>query len=142
MKLEAGKSKVLDAWAVLVWINKEQPGSDRVLALLERAERREIELSINMVNVGEVYYRLAKIRDEKFAHQFWEDFQTAPIRIAGAPNGLILEAAQWKSRWPISYADAFALATAIREQASLVTGDPDFQGHPESGAVRLEWIGG
>jgi len=39
-------------------------------------------------------------------------------------------------------ADAFAAATARREQATLVTGDPDFRLLLETGLLPVEWIGG
>jgi predicted nucleic acid-binding protein len=73
--------------------------------------------------------------------RFWEDFQTGPVRVVEATNWLILEAADWKSRHPISYADAFAVATARQERATLVTADPDLETIARSGAVDLDWIG-
>jgi ribonuclease VapC len=39
----------------------------------------------------------------------------------------VLEAARLKGRFLVSYADAFALATAIRMNAVIVTGDPEFR---------------
>ena len=142
MRLGPGNRKVLDAWAVMAWISGEQPARAKMQALLEEAERGQVDLSMSMVNAGEVYYRLARQRGRDCAQSFWDDFQTGPTRIVDAPNWLILEAAQWKSRYPISYADAFAVATARREQAALVSGDPDFQALAASGIVELEWIGG
>ena len=141
MKPESADARVLDSWAVMAWLNGEQPAKGRFVALLTEAAQGSVSLAMSMVNVGEVYYLLAKDKGQRFAVTFWEDFQTTPVRIVGAPNDLILEAAQWKSRHPISYADAFALATAVREQAVLVTGDPEFQPLAERGLVRLEWIG-
>ena len=38
----------------------------------------------------------------------------------------ILEAAKIKAKHPISYADCCAVATAMKEDASIVTGDPEF----------------
>ena len=141
MKPGPGSAKVLDAWAVLAWIYGEEPAVAEVTVLLERAAAGAITLSMSMVNIGEVYYRLAKRSGRERATAFWEDFQTTPVRILPVPNSLILEAAHWKSRYPISYADAFAVATAIREQAVLVSGDPDFRALADAGDVQLEWIG-
>ena len=141
MKPEPGGGKVLDAWAVLAWIFGEEPAGAAVQSLLDEAATGAATLSMNMVNVGEVYYRLARREGPARAAQFWEDFQTTPIRIVPALNSLILEAAEWKSRYRISYADAFALATAVRDHATLVTGDPDFQTLAGAGVVQLEWIG-
>lgn len=133
--------RILDAWAILAWLNAERPASDAVQALLDQAEEGKVELGINMVNVGEVFYTLAKRKGADCARGFWEDLQTAPIRIIDAPNSLILEAAQWKSQYPISYGDAFALATAHRENALLVTGDPDFRRFMGRDPAMVEWIG-
>ena len=142
MKPEPGNRRVLGAWAVMAWVSGEQPARSRVQALMDGAESRQIDLSMSMVNAGEVYYRLARQRGQQYARSFWDDFQTGPTRIVEAPNWLILEAAQWKSQHPISYADAFAIATARWERAALVTGDPDFKPLAEAGVVELEWIGG
>lgn len=51
----------------------------------------------------------------------------------------VLEAAPIKARHAIAYADAFAVATARRLDAVLVTGDPEFAA--VSGLVEIEWIG-
>ena len=47
--------------------------------------------------------------------------------IIPCPNDLIYRAAELKARYPISYADAFALAMALEHSAVLVTGDPEFR---------------
>jgi ribonuclease VapC len=47
-------------------------------------------------------------------------------------------AARLKAQHPVSYADAFALSTAIREEATLVTGDPDFR--TIGSLVEIQWI--
>jgi predicted nucleic acid-binding protein len=39
----------------------------------------------------------------------------------------VLEAARIKARYAIAYADCFAVATALREGAPIVTGDPQFK---------------
>jgi hypothetical protein len=43
-----------------------------------------------------------------------------------------MEAAELKALHPISYADAFAVATARAERAVLVTGDPEILALPKS----------
>ncbi|MBI3695015.1 MAG: type II toxin-antitoxin system VapC family toxin [Acidobacteria bacterium] len=126
----------------MAWVSGEQPARSWVQALMDSAESRQIDLTMSMVNAGEVYYRLARQRGQHYARTFWDDFQTGPTRLVEAPNWLILEAAQWKSQHPISYADAFAVATARWERGALVTGDPDFKPLAEAGIVELEWIGG
>lgn len=133
-------AKVLDSWAVAAWVRGE-PSAPKVRALLSAAETGALDLIMSMVNVGEVYYLLAKQRARGEAEQFLDDVERVPVRIVGAPNDLILDAARWKSQYSISYADGFALATAVREHATLVTGDPDFRFLREAGIVDVEWIG-
>jgi ribonuclease VapC len=50
----------------------------------------------------------------------------------------ILAAAQIKAQYPISYADAFAVALAQELNAAIVTGDSEFK-QVES-IVKLSWL--
>jgi hypothetical protein len=54
------ESKVLDAWAVLAWIYGQPPAWSALDSLLEQAQAGQVILSINMMNLGEVYYTLAR----------------------------------------------------------------------------------
>ena len=134
-------AKVLDSWALMAWVKDEEPAASQVEDLLDAGEARQVDLLMSMINVGEVYYLLRKQRGLPRSEKFWDDIQTLPVRIVGAPNDLILEAARFKSQFPISYADAFAVATAVRERATLVTGDPDFKALSEANVVEIEWLG-
>ena len=51
----------------------------------------------------------------------------------------IIEATRLKACHPISYADCFAAALAIRVHAPIVTGDPDFRKLGK--AVAVDWLG-
>jgi uncharacterized protein len=51
---------------------------------------------------------------------------------------LIWKAAEIKARHPISYADCIAAATAIRFQASILTGEPEFKKLGD--LVSVEWL--
>jgi ribonuclease VapC len=55
-----------------------------------------------------------------------------------ATHELILDAAHIKAGHALSYADAFAVATAIREGASILTGDPEYKTVED--LVRVEWL--
>ena len=132
--------KTLDAWAILAWMQGETPADGKVQSILDTAASKQLDLSINIVNIGEVYYRLAKKKSEAQAQTFLKDLKKMPIRIVAASNALVLKAAQLKGRYAISYADAFAAATAIKENAPLVTGDPELKALAESKIIVLEWI--
>jgi ribonuclease VapC len=49
-----------------------------------------------------------------------------------------LEAARIKARFPISYADAFAVATAIRMGAAILTADTEFRAVEH--LVPIDWL--
>ena len=54
------------------------------------------------------------------------------------PNNLIFQAAEYKAQHAISYADCFALASAVEYKAILVTGDPEFK--KVEHLVEIVWI--
>jgi uncharacterized protein len=47
-------------------------------------------------------------------------------------------AAELKARHALSYAECFAAATAIKHEAAVVTGDPEFKKVED--LVAIEWI--
>jgi uncharacterized protein len=60
-----------------------------------------------------------------------------------AHDELVMLAATLKARYAISYADGFAAATALLQDAPLVTGDPELRAMAaKEKTLQLEWIGG
>jgi len=51
----------------------------------------------------------------------------------------VIEAAKLKSIRRLSYADSFAAALASRQDAVLVTGDPEL--HEMRDLLKIEWLG-
>ncbi len=131
------KPSVLDSFALLAYLAREAV-FEVVRALLRKAEASDRPAIMNEINVGEVYYRTAKDRSTAQADAFLRILETLPIQILGNTFPQVIEAARLKARYPIAYADAFALATAIREQAVLVTGDPEFRAIGD--LVEIRWI--
>lgn len=130
--------KVLDSWAVLAWLQNEKPACDQVQYLLNLAETGKIELLMNLINVGEVYYRLIRLKNEDAAEFFWNRLQNMPIKLIDVNKSLTLIAAKLKGKYQISYADAFAVATAITNECPILTGDPEF--HNVGELVDIEWL--
>lgn len=132
---------VLDSWAVMAWLKNELPAAEKVQSLFDAANRRERRLAMNVVNLGEVYYLAAKARDFSYADRVLQNLR-ARVTSVPAADDLVMYAATLKARYPISYADAFAAATAVRRNSPLVTGDLDFQPmKSEEKGFQLEWIG-
>jgi ribonuclease VapC len=51
---------------------------------------------------------------------------------------IVFAAAHIKANHAISYADCFAVATALQENATIVTGDPEFQS--VEAIAKVEWL--
>jgi len=123
--------------SLLAFLNKES-GFERVKSLLREAERSRVPLLMNEINVGEVYYVTAKDRSLEQAEVFSRHLDMLPLQAVGNSFDDILEAPRLKARFPISYADAFAIATVNRMNAVVVTGDPEFRRAEH--LVTIDWL--
>lgn len=132
------KTRVLDSWAILEWINGRQPASDLVGKLLAEAEEGRTRLLMSAINVGEVYYFLRKHYSKSLAESWRESSNTLPASIEVPTAEDIWTAASLKGRFPIAYADAFAAALAQKYNCPLVTGDPELRSVDQ---LQIEWIG-
>ena len=118
---------VLDAWAVLALLQGEEPAASRVKQLLDNAQDEGIEHFISIINLGEVLYRVGKVKGEEEAWQTLDQIHRLPVVILSADDGTVFAAVEFKMQHAISYADAFAVATADKLDATLVTGDPELE---------------
>ena len=132
---------VLDSWAILDWLQGEEPARAKVRELLEQASRGVAKVSISLINVGEIFYLVAKRHGAAPAERFLADFAMMPIQALLPDRKLILGAARLKSRYPISYADAFAAETAREQNAILVTGDPELWQLSKREPIDILWLG-
>lgn len=116
---------VLDAWAFLAFFQKEEPAASRMRRLLQQGMSEKVRLCLSIVNLGEVYYRVGRVKGRVEADQTLETLSRLSITILSATDEIVLAAAALKMQFPISYADAFAAAEAKQHNAVLVTGDPE-----------------
>ncbi len=122
----------------MAWLEGETPARKRVSALFPAASEERVVLSISMINVGEISYSITKRRGAPAAEEFLTDLATFPVAIVTPGRKQILEAARLKARFPISYADAFAIQAAIEADAALVTGDPEIRDVSARARLRLK----
>ncbi|NOX63088.1 MAG: type II toxin-antitoxin system VapC family toxin [Chloroflexi bacterium] len=119
------KRFVLDAWAILALLQKEEPAATRVQKVLWQGEKGAVDLFMSIINLGEVVYSVGKMKGEEVAFKTLADIRRLPLSIIPATEEAIFAAVRLKIRHPISYADAFAASTAISLKATLMTGDPE-----------------
>ncbi|MDE0677787.1 MAG: PIN domain-containing protein [Acidimicrobiaceae bacterium] len=110
---------VLDTWPVIRMLEGEQPVAARVADLLERESPW-----MSWINLGEAYYSMRRQRGAKAADEVLH-MLTGSIQAELPTPERVIEAATLKSEYRMSYADAFAAATAIAHDAELWTGDPE-----------------
>jgi len=137
MSSPAKTQSVLDSFALIAFLGKER-GYEKVRDLLREASATGQPVLMNEINIGEVYYVTAKERSVEQAEAFLHLLETLPIRPLSNTFVQVMEAARLKARFPIAYADAFAVGTAVREAARLVTGDPELR--VVAGVVEIHWI--
>lgn len=128
---------LLDAHAILKYFKKER-GYKTVCALLKAAQIKKTGLIMSEINMGEVYYQLHKAENLLQPNHVWNLFLLLPITRCIVDFSLVIEAAKLKSLYSLSSADCFAAATAIRENADIVTGDPDFKKLEK--LVKIVWV--
>jgi uncharacterized protein with PIN domain len=111
-------SVCLDSWAVLAWLDGEEPALSRVEALL--ADRPVV----SWVNLVEVYYRVSRDQGRGVADEMLRD-----LRAALSPDlpgtARMIEVGRLKARASIALGDCFAIATAAAHDLTLLTGDPE-----------------
>jgi predicted nucleic acid-binding protein len=99
---------------------------------VNQAEAGRAKLGMNIVNLGEVLYRLIQLEGMVEAKKHVSRFRAGPVDILPAREDVVVEAAELKAEYAISYADAFAVATARRQKAMLLTGDPEILALPHA----------
>ena len=131
----------LDAFAWLAWL-QDEPGAGIVQTHIAAASRQELECVTSIVNLGEVHYGLIRLGKPDDASKFWRDVtrKKIPVRVIDATRRRVKRAAEWKSRFRIAYADAFAIATAIEFKATLLTGDPEIRPIEGQDGLRVLWL--
>jgi predicted nucleic acid-binding protein len=131
---------ILDSWPFLERVLKGA-SIPRMDILIEMAARSEVRLLLSEMNLGEIFYLVAKQRSESEAESVMRMMTQLPIDIVGVASGDVLSAARLKALTTVSYADCFCAILAIRHGASVVTGDPDFLDLHKEGLLQVEWVG-
>jgi predicted nucleic acid-binding protein len=128
---------VLDAHAILRFL-QDEAGAEQVQTVLAEAQSGKVRALVCEINLSEVYYLTARRFGLEFARRLLDHFAALPVERVSASWELIVSAAEVKVAHSLSYADCFAVATALKHQAVLVTGDPEFK--KVEGLVEVDWI--
>jgi uncharacterized protein len=118
---------VLDSFALLAYFTDE-PAAERV---------EQVFLSI--INLGEILYTVERRGGVSKAQQALALVRQLPIEILPAGEQAVFAAAHIQATLTLSYAGAFTLAAAVRQNALILTGDPEFKRLEK--VAKVEWLG-
>jgi len=130
-------AKVLDAYALMAFF-EDEPGADFVRGLIQKAVESDTNLLMSVVNLGEIWYSIARNNSPEIADQYIHEIRGMGIQIVEVDWALTRQAAAFKVNGNISYADCFAAALAKLKKADLVTGDKEFK--PLDGEIKIAWL--
>jgi predicted nucleic acid-binding protein len=117
---------VLDANALIGFLEDRRATAEKVRNLLEQAFRLDLPLLMSAVNWGEVFYIALRRHGETRAREAEARLQLLPILVIATDRERATRAASLKQKHSLGYADAFAAELAIEREAWLVTADPEF----------------
>jgi ribonuclease VapC len=129
---------LLDSYALLAYLNKET-GFEKVRNALADAQKSNLPVLMNELNVGETYYILYRKRGHDQAEYFLDTVLAGlPILMISNDFDAVISASKIKARHALSIADCFAVATAQRENAVILTADPEFKN--VENLVSIDWL--
>lgn len=128
---------VLDSYALLAFFRGEEAAAT-VRDLLHKAASHDRPLHMTEVDYAEVKYILLKKDGAEAWKRAAEILTSLPIEFHAADRLLADIAADFKTRFKLSLADAFAAALAAARRCELVTGDTEFK--PLEKEIKINWL--
>jgi ribonuclease VapC len=117
---------IFDSHALLKFFQKEK-GCEKVTHILEEIRKTGGAKYINAINLGEIIYSTKREFGDQKKLEVLANIERLNFTILRVPINLIFQAAEYKAEYALSYADCFALESAVEYKATLVTGDPEFK---------------
>lgn len=111
-------SVCLDSWAILAWLDGDEPATSRVDELIAT---RPV---VSWINLVEVYYRMERDHGRVAADETLRELRAALVPdLPGTAR--MIDAARLKARASIALSGCFAVTTAGAHGLPLLTGDPE-----------------
>jgi predicted nucleic acid-binding protein len=129
--------RVLDSFALIAYF-RDEPGAETVENLLVAAGKKDVPLHMTDVNYAEVKYSIVKKDGAEAWGEAAKILQGLPIEFHPTSRPLADLAADYKARFKMSLADAFAAALAKEKKAELITGDPEFKELEKE--IKINWL--
>ena len=131
------KALVLDSWSILAFL-EDEPAGQQVAEMIADAHESGMPVMMTVVNAGEIWYITARKTSEEDADRTLLELAQLGVQFHDADWELAREAARFKAKGKMSFADCFAAALAKEHKADLVTGDAEFK--QVEGEIRIGWL--
>ena len=128
---------LLDAYGLLLFLQKEGP-YQIIKTRFRDAQDNGNPILINEMSVGEIFHVTAHAHSIEKAEAFLPLLELLPLEIVSNNLESILQAARIKVQHALGYISALVTVTAERENAVLLTGDPEFQKVEE--VIDIQWL--
>ncbi len=135
--LHKAKAIVLDSWAIMSYLENEK-SAEKVAQIISDACENAIPLKMSIVNLGEIWYIIAREVSVIEAEKTIQELKELGIEFLDADWPLTKSAAIYKAKHRMSYADCFAAALAKNEKAILITGDKEFKQVEDE--IKIHWL--
>jgi predicted nucleic acid-binding protein len=128
---------LFDSHALLKLFQKEA-GHEKIARMISQAMRSSRPIYMNVINLGEIVYSAKRAFGDQKKIEVLAHVERLGFRILPVSNDLVFRAAEYKASFSMSFADCFALASAVEHGAVLVTGDPEFRAVEH--LVTIAWV--
>ena len=88
--------KVLDSYALMAFF-EDEPGADFVRGLIQKAVESDTNLLMSVVNLGEIWYSIARTNSPEVADQYVHEIKGMAIEIVDIDWTLTRQAAAFKA---------------------------------------------
>lgn len=130
---------VLDTFALVAFFRAEK-GADEIEKFLVDALNGKHQLYLCSYNAGEIYYSIWRKDGKTIADACRRKLLQFQITIVEADLQLTFEAATLKATRKLSYADAHTAALALHLNATILTGDKEFNNLRDIKAFKVKQI--
>ncbi len=131
---------VLDACALIALLKNEK-GAGIVAAAYKEAESGKARITINRVNLLEVYYGFYHDKGENYAKMIMDGVMRSIVSISEFDKEVFPVAGRLKASYKISLADSIVLAQAIVSNGVLLTADHhEFDAIEGREDISFQWI--
>jgi predicted nucleic acid-binding protein len=128
LKKDSNKPRILLDTKPLIKLFAKEKGWETIQKILVRIEDKEIDASISVVTLTEIYYKYMHEKNAELANTRVNDLRNAIyLKKLETTEETAVKAGEFKGKYQVPIADAFIAAAAHSYGAIIISDDPDFK---------------